>query len=249
MTSSYATSYDIGLIAAAPTESSVKITPKIHAGTKPGAMYIHGAGSNSDYCIVPTANQSLLTQAVTGAGYYGWSHDNGGVATWGNDLSIGRISAGWTVQKGAMPVDNNKVVLISASMGGLNALAWAAQNASKVACIVSVIPVINLTDIHTNNRGGYAASINSAYGGAYSQATYGATHNPMTMATAGAFNGIPMLFYYGLTDTLCLPAETQAFAAAVGPSVQLISVPSGHDLTSYGSVDPAVVTSFIQANT
>ena len=97
-----------------------------------------------------------------------------------------------------------KVALIGASMGGLSAMNWAAANPTKVACIVMTIPVINVTDIKGNDRLGYGAYINSAYGGSWTEGQYGANHNPQTMASAGKLNGIPMLIFYGLSDQLCM---------------------------------------------
>lgn len=243
---SYSTQYDKGLVSGTGTESSVRIYPKYRPATpRKGVMFVHGAGSDSTYCISPLGSQAQLTRKVAAAGFCGFAHDNGGVATWGNDTAISRLSAGKTYMQANMPVGSGKVALVSASMGGLNALAWAAANPTLVSCIVSVIPVIDVTDIHTNNRAGYAGSINSAYSGGWSEATYGATHNPLTMAAAGKYAGIPILFFYGATDTLCLPSKTEQFASTVGSNVTLVSIPTGHDFATYDAVNHDMIVSFL----
>jgi len=242
------TSYSVGTVVAA--EAAVEIRPKyVTNPAKPGVLYVHGAGSDATYCIVPTASQSTLTNKITREGYLGFSGDNGGAATWGNPTSITRLTTAKTHLQTTMGASSSGVVLVSGSMGGLNSLAWAAANPTLVSCIVSVIPVINVTDIVTNNRGGYAASINAAYSGGWSEATYGATHNPSTLAATGVFDNIPMLLFYGLTDTLCLPEHTEAFAATVGSNVELVPINDGHTFTTYDLVNHDQAVAFIKAHT
>ena len=251
----YASFYDLGRIGAAPSEGSVIVRPKRRPATpKSGVMFVHGAGSTSLYCLLDDGKQGRLTRKIASAGYTGWSHDNGGPQTWGNDLALLRMSSGRDALRSQPGVTSGgKIALVSASMGGLNSLAWigawtAGGGPSPVSCVVSVIPVLDLTDIHTNNRGGFASLINAAYGGAYSEASYGATHNPMTMAQAGRFTGIPMLIFYGTSDTICLPGRAQAFAAAVGSSVTLVPLAAGHDLTAYDLVDHDLAVDFLKAH-
>ena len=133
-------------------------------------------------------------------------------------------------------------------MGGQVSLNWAAANRDKVSCLVSVIPVVDPNDIVVNNRSGYAGLVNAAYQGGWSQATYGSTYNPLTLAQAGRFAGLPMLLFYGTTDALCVPAQTQAFATAAGPSCTLVPVTGGHALSTYDAVNHAQIVAFIQAN-
>lgn len=236
-----ATEYSVGTVV--PGEGALMIRPKFKQ-SRQGVMFVHGAGSDATYCIRPEGKQAELTQLVAADGFTAYSGDNGGPQTWGNVTAIARMGSGQAYLQG-QGVKGDKIALVSASMGGLVSLNWAAQNKAKVSCIVSVIPVINVTDIHTNNRGGSAAAINAAYSGGWSQATYGAVHNPRTLASAGKFSGIPMLIFYGLTDTLCVPAETEAFAASVGSSVELVAMPSGHDFTSYGLADHPRIIEFL----
>ena len=249
MTIGYWTDYRLGTLASAPGEDASIIRPKHYRGVPqlPGVMFVHGAGSNSAYCLDATGRQGELTRKIALSGRHGFSHQNGGPATWGNDTALARMDAGYAWMHANLPIKSGKIALVSASMGGLNSLAWAARNPDKVACIASVIPVIDVTDIHGVPRlgGAYTYDINIAYGG-WTEAAYGATHNPLTLAKAGKYAGIPILFYYGLTDALCVPAKTEEFAAVVGSNVELVSLPSGHDFDSYNAVNHDHIVEFLQ---
>lgn len=244
----YRTEYHLGRLTSAPTESSVSIHPSTRpSSARPGVLFVHGAGSNSTYCISPMARQSELTRKVAIAGYTGFSHDNGGTSTWGNSTAINRLSAGWDYVHSLRDVKAGPVALISASMGGLNSLNFAAANPSKVSCIVSVIPVIDLSDIYNNNRSGYKAGITAAYG-SYSEVTHGQSHNPLTMALSNKYADIPILLFYGLTDSLCLASKTEQFASVVGSNVTLVPLSSGHDWDSYNSVDHDMIVDFLETH-
>lgn len=211
-------------------------------------MFVHGAGSTGTYCLDKYGRQGQLTRTVIDSGLAGWAGDNGGVASWGNQFDMTTLDAAYVALQSRPGVAPGKAALISGSMGALVSLNWAARNPDRVACIVSVIPVINPTDIYVNNRGGYGPQIAAAHGG-WSEASRGAQWNPATMAPTGAYAGIPMLLFYGLTDTLCMPAQTEAFATTVGSNVTLVPLPTGHAEATYTAVDHAAVVSFIVAHT
>lgn len=229
----------------------MEITPKTAGKPKYPVVHVHGAGGNSYTAIGFLGNgKPSPTNVMAEAGHSAVSAELGGPQTWGNVAS--RNAMDLSVNKAlAMPgVKPGKVFLMAASMGGLTSFNWAAYgtNKSKVAGIIAVIPVINTTDIKTNNRGGYASLVDAAYGGTYTEASYGAVHNPKTLAAAGKFSGIPMLIFYGQTDAVCVPAETVAFASLVGSSVQLVPLSSGHDTASYSAVDNQRILDFLAAN-
>lgn len=231
-------------------EKHVIIEPKFRPQTPaPGIMFVHGAGSDAFYSVVPTGMQSTMTNTlVDGSGGLAISHDLGGTTTWGNATALSRMTSAYNHLQSLPGVAPGPVWLISGSMGCHTSLNWAAQNKTKVAGVISVIPVINPTDIVTNNRMGYAASVNSAYSGGWSEATYGAVYNPQTLATAGKLTGIPMLFFYGTTDALCVPAQTEAFAAKPGMNVTLVPIADGHEMSTYDKVDHPRALAFMLAN-
>ena len=225
-------------------EQCIDITPKYpYAAEMAGVSYVHGAGSRADYCLSRTGEQGARTNVVSSV-FPGVAGDNGGTHTWGNDVSIARLG-GYLQRLNGRADTNGDYALIGDSMGGLISLVYAAQATVKPKAIVMVIPVINPEDIRANNRAGYAASINAAYGGFYNEATLGATKNPHTMRAAAKLAGIPMLIFYGLTDTLCLPQWVEEFAAADPDYRELVALPSGHDFDSYNAVDHQQVLRFL----
>jgi pimeloyl-ACP methyl ester carboxylesterase len=234
----YSSSYD---------GSRLILEPKFKVATpRYPVAFVHGAGSTAIYCIDALGKQGNLTSLIVGDGYTASADDNGGTATWGNAASLTALDANVTALLARSNVRTGKVALVSASMGGVISLNYALANPTKISCIVSVIPVINPDDIKTNNRSGYAASINTAYGGTYVEATQGATKNPYTYRANSAIADIPMLLIYGATDTLCLPAYTEAFAAAAPSKRTLVQLASGHDFTTYDSVNHPQILDFIK---
>lgn len=221
--------------------------PKSPTAPRYGVVFAHGSAKSATFCLERATGLTHLSRRLIDAGHYGFSGDNAGPNTWGNQASIDAFNGGPAklVELGSA---SGKVAIVAASMGAAVALNWAARNPTKVACIVLIIPVINLSDIVSNNRNGWAYLINAAYG-TWSETTKGAAYNPATQAIAGAFDDIPMLIFYGTSDTGCVPSQTEAFAANVGPSATLVPMPFGHENAAYLGVDHAAVEAFITAHT
>jgi len=216
------------------------------AGTMPGILYCHGNTGRSFEATNPEYVGVL--GGLADLGYPILSGDWGGATACGNDTALARVTAGKAYLQGTMGAKAGKIILIGTSMGGLTAMAWAAANPALVSCLVGMLPVCDLTDVHTNNRSGLAAVVNAAYGGTYSEATYGATHNPLTMAVAGKLSALKMRLFYGSTDSIALPAKATALATAAGANTVLSSVPGDHATTTLALIDAATVLAFIQAN-
>lgn len=222
-----------------PGEYHAEIAPKFPPPTPlPGILHVHGAGGTGLTALNWYGDgDPHATNTFTDAGFTSLSPDLGGPQTWGNSNITDKMSTARNYLLTLPNVKPGKIVLYGQSAGGLAALNWAAANPTLVACIVLIVPVVNLTDIKVNNRTGYAALIDAAYGGNYSEAVHGATRNPKTMAAAGKYAGIPILIHYGLSDTTCIASETEQFADIVGDNVEMVSYPTGHDMTTYMDVD------------
>ena len=228
------------------TEQCIDITPKFpYAPVMKGVSYVHGAGSKADYCLARDGKQGERTLKVSSK-FPGIAGDNGGPQTWGNDLSITRLG-GYLARLAARPDVDDDYALIGDSMGGIVALNYAAQATRKPKAIVLVIPVLNPEDIRANNRGGYAALLNAAYGGTYNESTQGANKNPHTMRNAAKLKNIPMLIHYGQTDNLCLPQWATEFAASDPTFRTLVPLPFGHEMGAYEAVNHANVLSFLES--
>ncbi|WOB24732.1 MULTISPECIES: hypothetical protein [Xanthomonas] len=170
------------------------------------------------------------------------SSDLGGNSTWGNDVVINAITAAWNYLKTLPGVSADRVSFLCQSMGTTGTIAWAAANQTLVDRIAMMIPVINLLDVRNNSS--YQAAIDTAYGGTYSEATQGATHNPLTMALAGKLVGIPIQMWYGATDTLCKPEFALQFAAAAG-NCQVKKMNGGHAEETVYNMDSEAIASFL----
>lgn len=146
--------------------------------------------------------------------------------TWGNDAGNTLVSTGVSAAGTMFGNSTTAPTLIGLSMGATTMFRYARTHA--VTKMVGVEPVCNITDIHTNNRGTLTSNINGAYGGAYSQATYGAAHNPQTMAAAGTFDTYPVLIQSGSGDAICIPAETATMLTSLDLGVGYQTPGVGH---------------------
>lgn len=236
------TSAGIGRVTAG--EADVIMRPKCRQGIKPGVLYVHGAEADvgGGLTWMTIASRARLINAIADAGYTMLSCDLGGVATWGNDTAISRITTAKNYLLTLQDVAAGKIILVGQSMGGQNAMVWAAANPTLVDCIIAAIPVVNIQDVR--NRV-YQTSVDAAYSGGYSDATYGAAHNPYVIAGNGGLNGIPMQLWYGDSDTTCLPQYTQAMATRAN-TVELHQLSGGHAESTVGQIDPGTVLDFMK---
>lgn len=220
-------------------------TPKIAPPTPlPPVIFCHGAGSDATAIISLTDSVERIARDVTNAGYTMLACDLGGTGTWGNDTVISRINDAYTYAQTLPGIRTGRVLLLGTSMGGLSSLVWTAGHMGQVHGLAAIIPVIDVNDIHANNRGGFTSAINAAYSGGWSQATYGAAHNPLTIATAGTYAALPMQIHYGTTDAICLPAKAIEFGTKTNST--LLPLAAGHENLAYQSVDTAALIAFFQ---
>lgn len=240
------TSYGISNVASG--ENDIVFRPKYPTAAKRGVLYLHGFGqSPSTYGTAAEAlnaqGRANILTSLASQGHIVVASGVGGRSTWANDTALAAITVAknYLLGLGVLPT---KVALIGQSMGALNALAWASSNIASTSCVVGLIPVVNLTDLVVNNRDGYAVFANSAYSGGYSEAVYGAAHNPATMAAAGSFNALPVQFWYGSTDTVTPASVVQSVAANITGSDarQLVG---GHAESTIDLVDVPSLLSFV----
>lgn len=239
----YTSNHTIGKIIAG--ENCVEFNRRDRFEKKPGIMVVHGAGSNADYCLSDFGWQGRRMARIADE-YPAISGDYGGQQGWGNATATTRMSSYLDSLKSRPDVDNSKYGLIGDSMGGLSILNFTAESTVKPSAIVMVIPVINLTDVHTNNRNGNRQLINNSYGGAYSEATYGATRNPYTMKATSKLTGIPMLIFYATNDLICLQQYTDEFIAADPGFRTGVLMQGAHDEPTYRKVDHQMIMDFYE---
>jgi pimeloyl-ACP methyl ester carboxylesterase len=83
---------------------------------------------------------------------------------WGNDAAVADIDTA-RVFLGTLGCATDKVLLVGASMGVVDALNYARAHPDRVAAIVGMIPGSDVNDLRDNNRAGTTqAAINTAWG-------------------------------------------------------------------------------------
>lgn len=183
--------------------------------------------------VAPGAMQSGLTlrtispdiDVLTDAGTV-YCGDLGGTQTWGNATSV-------TASVAALDVLDTETtgtpLAVGFSMGATSVLNTAWRNTTRIGRMALVVPVLDLQDIHDNNRGGWAASLEAAYTNlAGLQAAY-ASRSPVLRVADTIALGVDLGIWYSTNDPVCLPAITEDWAGDVG--AELFSMGAvGHSL-------------------
>lgn len=153
----------------------------------------------------------------------------GGPGVWGNDASMTKLTAVYNYLMNTLKAASPKVLLLGGSHGGATACRWAAQNPAKVAALLLGIGCVDIQDVLTNDRGGYRASIQQAYGlGSGVVLPAGVTG----IASAPSFT-FPCRTYYSDDDNVTPAARQAAFVAANPSRIESLSIGAvGHLLTT-----------------
>lgn len=195
-----------------------------------GIVYAPGYGG-SDLSLVATLQMTqtrdLFPFYPILAGSYA------GATGFGNDTYITRVGQAVDFIDNNLKARSDKVAFFTGSGGTPGILNWAKDNVSRVACIVAGVPLVDIEDLHDNNRGGYADEVEAAYGGLAGYTAAMPTHNPAQYPEA--FAGLPIRLYYSTDDPLIYPPTVTAFAAGAGSSCEAISMgATGHVMTTPG---------------
>lgn len=184
-----------------------------------GVVALAGKGGDDmDWFIEETASDTTdvdLTYSIAEAGMplVSMAVDE----TWGNSVMRTRITDALAYARANQGLSAEPVFLFAASMGSLCALNWARFNPSEVAALALLIPAVDVQDLHANDRGGNAASIEAAFGGAPPD-----SENPAKNAADHA--RMPVKLWYSTDDVLVIPQTVEDFAAGVGESAELRSL-------------------------
>lgn len=228
------TSRGIGVYVA--SEAHTCASGRLYKGSssrRPVVYFPGGVGGDRKFLDDSTTG-SQIGPLLAECGYPIISAAFGGPSLWGNSTTATRIGQAWTQVKSQLSTATDKMLLIGVSQGATAALNYAKSNPSNVAAIVGIVPAVDIQDIDTNNRGGASTAIQTAHGGAPSDALTPAKN-------ASSFTAIPQKLYYASDDTTVIPSTVTTFAATSGAStVNLGAV--GH---TAATVDPQSVVSFL----
>lgn len=226
--------YTKGLIA--PNEYAAVLYPDDWAadGTKPGVVYCGGFGAGA-MNILGTFNR----HDIVAAGYPIVSSDlgdtpttftgTGGPGVWSSDAAQLKLADVITYLEEDLGCAPGPHFLLAGSHGASAALRFAAENPSEVSGVACFIGTIDLEDIRSNNRGGYASSIAAAVGSPVPSAK-----NPAALASSWPTT-VPVRLWYSTDDPICVQATQTAFNtnAPVGADVDAISF-GAHGHTTVG---------------
>lgn len=147
-----------------------------------------------------------------------------------NDTGTTRVGEARTwIQASPQSAKSGKVILLGWSEGGGTAMKYALDNPTNVAAMILLQPLSDLQDVVTNNRGGFASLVNAAYSGGYSDATYGAAHNPKLFASTLAASNIPAWVAYATDDTVVIPTSVASVVTSLGSTATVgLTSTGGH---------------------
>lgn len=227
----------------APSETWVRVRAMDNTGdnTHPLVMSLHGATGVSYSALLPIINTASQLFEIAAGRYTVFSPDAGGGVTFGNDTALNAIAAAQTHAKASHGAKTGKIALHGTSMGAANALGYTRANPSNVACVVGTIPAIDIEDIRANNRGGYQATIHTAYGSNALWQAARPTHNPVEFASE--ISAIPVLLFCSSNDPICIRARADAFATAHGNTTIVDLGAVSHDAQT---VNPVTVREFVE---
>lgn len=129
--------------------------------------------------------------------------------SWGNSTQRANMTTAVNALQSDGWFQADPIHLYGGSAGGVCVLQWALANPSRVRSICLNITPVDLQSAYDRDVLGLQSSIDTAYGG-----RPGDEDNPALRADE--LTEIPMIVFYSSSDTVGLPAESEAFIAASG---------------------------------
>lgn len=204
-------------------------TPPPAAAKKRLIIACHGHGGDA-WQMAAEAYTAHLVRPLIEDGFAYLSIDAGGVAAWGGATALARIADAWAWAKSLSSLSSwiptDKYIAMGFSMGGLTVLNDAHINASHVAGVFAIDPVVDLQAEHDGpNAGSWGPEIEAAHGGSQATLTTALpTYSPyQAAASSDTYAGMPVHVEYATNDTAAITATQLAFFARC-PSVETVSL-------------------------
>lgn len=223
------------------TEKNVTLTSRTYRAGTDKRLVIYSPGRAQTALEALSATYGGTAKALAEAGYAVLSIDAGTGVDWGNATNQGRYDSAiaWA-RSGPLGASAIKPpLLVGTSHGGLGSLKYARTHA--VAGVVSIIGALDPDWVHDTNAHGFAAEMESAYGGLAGWDAAVPTTSPLAFASELT---MPVLAVKSTTDTVTPNASADAFAAAAGADVLSLGA-VGHAITG---LDPATIVTWALEN-
>lgn len=236
----------------------------VRDGTAPIAV-VHHAHQSSAYqlrfnspgmrSVVDYLSMVGYVVVVGDFGAAGHNPNGFGAAQWGNDDNQQGINSAKNFGVSYGGSSTKKLFLVGLSMGACATLSYAGRYPANVAGVLGILPAIDISAYKNAAANGlpesFRTTIDAAYGGSYSNATDGPTHNPRVMADTGVYT-MPIQLWWGYEDVYAPYHLVSAFYAAVksanaGAPITINRVPGlsvEHADAPAGDVPKSVIASF-----
>jgi hypothetical protein len=243
MSPGYAITTAIGNVFGGETDEV--LAPRSLRKGRCGLVLVHGADNPLEF-IDPIGQPSslILAAAMASAGIPCVAGDMGGQA-WGNDTVLGRIDAAWALLISQFGVRSDKLCLLGVSMGGAAVSLYSQRYPAKVACVVGLIPLLDLVAFYAANAGGTQGQVGTAWGVTAPAALPARADNATNAHLA---ENVPLLVGYSSVDATVLPAWVTPYVAKVGGTALVTDSTFGHSDQAVGGMPIATVGQFLAAH-
>jgi hypothetical protein len=158
--------------------------------------------------------------------------------TWGNDASRALMDELWETMIADHDADSDSVILHGDSMGTFTSYGWGADK--PVLCYSSVGGLVDGDTAYAQ----FGSDFDTAYGSEAAWLAAKPTHDPMELAIANVFDGVPVKLWGGTLDTNAPVADMDAFAIEVGSSASVVEFNTNH-IGMFVLTPPASIAGFI----
>lgn len=176
--------------------------PRIPRHGRPAVIWTHGLLDNA---VTGLGHDNKLPRDLVANGYTIIAHNFHG-PSWGNNDAMADMDA---VVAYALGRGHTEIHLVGNSMGCAVVARWARLHPNEYTSIVVQLPALTLQ--HLYDDGGFAASLDTAYG---SWAANRQAVDPLNFAAH--YSVSRMQVWYSTNDSLILPAWVHEFCAKAG---------------------------------
>lgn len=206
----------------------------------PPVIYGHGAGSDAAMLSgFELPGHQPIVQALTDMGFavVGAS----AAQSYGNAAAMTSVTNAVTFARNTLGCSTKPIAMLGTSMGGTTAMTYAYNNPTLVACIVGLIPIIDLAEMVEQDTLGLASAVLAAWSVAALPLPAGA--DPNTAGHRATLAQIPMQHWYATDDAVS--ANITSFQQATGCDVRAVG-PYGHSDESIRRSWPTDIARFIR---